>query len=204
MTSSYTRTPWRNTKKLVSDIFSTLVSHNFHGQKAKCIFFATEIEFLGHIVTLQGIEIPKTIVNKITHLKRPNSIQKMKSFLELINFVAKFNPFLSQHTHAMNNITKKNNFKLVWSDNLQQDFETIKTLITEKTLLHNINYSKQFIIFCDASNYAIGGILCQEIKDDATFKTDNNPNLGNLKAICCFSRILTLAQIHYTTTEKEK
>jgi RNase H-like domain found in reverse transcriptase len=103
----------------------------------------------------------------------------------------------------MNNITEKNNKKLVWNDNLQQDLKTKNLLITEKTLLHNINYSKTFIIPCDASKNAIGCILCQEIKDDTTFETHNNLNLGDLKAVCCFSRLLTPAQINYNKTEKE-
>ena len=49
-----------------------------------------------------------------------------------------------------------------WSQACEKAFQAIKKCYIEAPLLHHPDYSKKFVIFCDASKYGVGGVLTQE------------------------------------------
>lgn len=70
-------------------------------------------------------------------------------------------------------------------------FNEIKDAVTTARVLVNPDFSKEFIIACDASKTGVGGVLEQ---------TDEN---GNERVICYFSQKLNAAQKNYSITELE-
>nr|GEY58135.1 DNA-directed DNA polymerase [Tanacetum cinerariifolium] len=78
----------------------------------------------------------------------------------------------------------------VFSKDCIDAFETLKKKLTEALILVVPNWNLPFELMCDASDFAIGVVLGQR-------KTKH------FQPIHYASKIMTEAQIHYTTTEKE-
>jgi hypothetical protein len=65
-------------------------------------------------------------------------------------------------------------------------FDKIKSIVCRKVLLSYPDFNKPFHIHTDASHYQLGAVVSQ----------DNHP-------IAFYSHKLQLAQVRYTTTERE-
>ena len=73
-----------------------------------------------------------------------------------------------------------------WSKGCQNEFDTIKKLISRETLLSYPNFNEPFEIHTDASKLQLGSVISQKGKP-----------------ITFYNRKLNPAQINYTTTEHE-
>ena len=61
----------------------------------------------------------------------------------------------------MTSLTKQN-VPFVWSDECEESFQNLKTLLTTAPILTVPVEGKNFIIYCDASYYGLGAVLMQE------------------------------------------
>lgn len=69
-------------------------------------------------------------------------------------------------------------------------FEKLKRILAEDVTLSIVDFTKEFILATDASDYAIGAVLLQ-------------PCGKGLRPIHFFSRVLNIHEINYPTHEKE-
>ena len=81
--------------------------------------------------------------------------------------------------------------KFAWATTEQNSFEKLKNSLVSKPILRQPNFSRTFILYTDASGYAISGVLSQKDEND------------NEYVVCYGSRLLKNAEIHYGITEKE-
>lgn len=105
----------------------------------------------------------------------------------MVGYYRKFIPSFSTIAKPIT-LLLKNEF--IWSEQQQNAFETLKSILISEPLLQYPDFSQIFVVTCDASNVGIGGVLSQ-IKD--------NKDLP----IAYYSRTLNNAEQNYSTTEKE-
>ena len=60
-------------QKIVREVIAVLKKPGFKVNKDKCIFEATQIKFLGHIVSTNGLEANPDKVEAIRAMKRPTN-----------------------------------------------------------------------------------------------------------------------------------
>ena len=77
-------------KRNVRLILETLHQHGLVASKSKSRLFADRIEFLGHYVSSKRIEADPNKLNKITEYPTPKSVEDIKSFLGLVNYLTMF------------------------------------------------------------------------------------------------------------------
>ena len=78
--------------------------------------------------------------------------------------------------------------KIVWTDQTQQAFDTLKTALTSSTVMRNPDPKQTFILQTDASNIGVGAVLSQG--------QDERP-------IAYFSQKVLDREGNYSTIEKE-
>lgn len=117
------------------------------------------------------------------------NVKEVKSFLGLSGYYRRFIQNYGNIAKPLNALLKKD-APFRWSDQCQDSFETLKSLLTRAPILQYSDFSKVFNLTCDASNYAIGCVLSQ------------GP-IGNDLPIAYASRTLNKAEINYNTIEKE-
>ena len=83
-------------------MFSRLENHGFQLKLEKCELLLTCIEYLGHIITSDGIKPVPSKVEAIVKVPKPVNVQELRSFLGLINYYGKFIPNLSTLLHPLN------------------------------------------------------------------------------------------------------
>ena len=126
--------------------------------------FKNKIKWLGHEIDEDGIKPNKEKVKVILDLKHPENPKPLKSFLGTIQHLAKFLPRLSERTDKLRKLLKKNT-EWKWETEQQNDFETIKKMLTEEPPLAHYAKDKDNIVATDASKTGLGITLWQKQAD---------------------------------------
>jgi hypothetical protein len=165
---------------------------------AKSLFCAHEIEYLGYILTREGIKSQSKKVQAILALNLPNNVKELRHFLGMVQYFwdmwARHSEMLAPLTDLVvecretkttkMNKTKKNPWR--WDPIHQQAFDNIKAAIAKETGLAYPDFLKPFEIYMNASSTQLGAVITQ----------DNRP-------IAFFSRKLSEVQQKYSVTEIE-
>ena len=90
----------------------------------------------------------------------PKNVKGVRGFLELIRYYRKFIEGYGKIEKPLIELTKKDGFK--WGLEAQTTFEMLKKKMTTAPVLGLLNFSKGFIIECDASGHGLSAVLMQE------------------------------------------
>jgi hypothetical protein len=173
----------------LQQIFQKLREHNIQLEPDKCEFLKTELQYLGHIVTADGVAPDPKKIQAIVEFPTPKTPSSMKSFLGLIGYYRKFLPNFSKIARPLNDLLKKNQ-KWKWETEQEESFQKLKEQVTKPPVLKFPDFTQPFVLTTDASDYAIGSILSQG-------------DIGKDKPIAFASRTLNTAENNYSTVEKE-
>jgi hypothetical protein len=171
------------------EVLERLRKHNLKLQPDKCEFLRTEVTYLGHVITEDGVRPDPGKVEVIEKFPRPQSAKQLKSFLGLVGYYRKFVQNFSKIAAPLYMLLKQD-AQFVWSDNQENAFQKLKGKLITKPILQYPDFSKEFILTTDASNEGIGAILSQG-------------QIGKDLPIAYASRNLNKAERNYTTSEKE-
>ena len=107
---------------------------------------------------------PKKI-EVIIEWKPPRNVTEVHSFLGLVGYYIRFFFFKGflMTTSPMTRFLQKN-MRFEWSEKYQASFEKLKALLIEAPVLTQLTYSKEYVIFCDASLNGLGCVLMQKGK----------------------------------------
>lgn len=99
----------------VKRVCRILKENNAVLNETKCIFRASKISFLGHILSSQGIEADPEKIKIITSFRAPTSKNKeeTRSFLGLVTYLGKFISELADKTDPFRRLLK-NDVKFIW------------------------------------------------------------------------------------------
>lgn len=166
-------------------------------QLDKCDFFKDEVEFLGFIVSSQGIKTNPKKIEAISKFPIPKTLKELRSFLGLSGYYRRFvrdyaklaKPLTSLLREEGGRISKRQSAKqyITLDKAALESFEKFKkSLVSQDTILAYPDFEKPFELTTDASNFALGAVLSQS----------NRP-------ISFISRTLSKTEEHYATNEKE-
>ena len=141
-------------------VFEVLKKANLLIKLKKCKFCVDEIEYLGHIVSKNGIQVDPAKIESIKKLKPPTSITGIRSIIGLCSYYRKFVKNFSKIAKPMSNLIKKD-IKFEWTKECQEAFETLKEKLITSPILQHPNYEKEFILITDASGTGLGAVLAQ-------------------------------------------
>jgi len=128
----------------------------------KCQFNLSSVSYLGFIVSQNGIDMDSSKIEAISGWPVPSSKTDIRSFLGLANFYRKFIKDFSHLSVPIHALLKKN-APFIWGDEQQSAFERIKAAFSSASFLVHPDEHKQFVVETDASDFALGGVLSQEI-----------------------------------------
>ncbi|GLB38887.1 putative retrotransposable element tf2 155 kda protein type 1-like [Lyophyllum shimeji] len=126
----------------------------------KCTFEATEIEYLGMIVSHDHIAMDPTKVAGIKDWPTPTNVKGVRSFLGFGNFYRKFISHYSDLARPLNELTKKDR-TWDWTTECQEAFDKLKAAFLTAPVLLMPDKTKPFVIESDASKFATGAVLRQ-------------------------------------------
>jgi hypothetical protein len=174
----------------ILEVFSRLKEANLKLNAEKCTWCAKEIKILGHVVKNNSVAMDPAKIESIKNWNNPMNIKQLQQFLGLCNYYKRFVENFSKIASPLFNLLKKDT-KYDWDVSCQSSFDELKRILVSYPILRQPDWKRPFLLYTDASGYAIGAILSQ--CDDE-----------NKEYVCAYaSRILKNAEIHYGITEKE-
>merc|ERR1711867_153845 len=129
----------------------------------KTILFQEEADYLGFRVAQDGIHMKESYIQKVLDWPTPKTVKELKLFLGFCSYYRTFIPKFSILTAAMNGEKRKK--KLEWTEEMQTNFEILKSLFEKKPIRAYPDYSEgaePFEIWPDFSAQALGGVLQQK------------------------------------------
>lgn len=146
----------------LDQVFSKLEEHNLKIQLDKCEFLCREVQFLGHIVTPDGIKPNPAKIAAIKNFPIPKTRREIKSFLGILSYYRRFIPNFAKISREMTKNLKKDAVINIKNPQYIACFNQCKDLLTSEPVLAYPNLDKPFELVTDASNYAIGAVLEQQ------------------------------------------
>ena len=130
----------------------------------KSTVVATEVRYLGHIVSADGIKPDMRKVEAVRHLKNPSNVREVRMFLGLVGYYRKFIPAFAATAEPLYALTKKRKI-FEWTDICQSSFEFLKEKLCSAPILTYPRRDHLSIVDCDASDIAAGAVLMQQDKE---------------------------------------
>jgi len=179
--------------KHLDELFARLKKFGIIINSTKSKFGISELQFLGHLVTAEGI---KPLPDKVEAIKKypiPLHIKQLRTYLGMINFYHRFVNNLASCLGPLNEYLKnveKASKKIVWTDEAKVAFHESKKLLTQSTLSVYPRENCKLSNVADASDQAVGAVLQQEM-------------VKVWQPIEFFSRKLNKIQKHYSAFDRE-
>ncbi|SGY38393.1 BQ5605_C003g02019 [Microbotryum silenes-dioicae] len=149
----------------VKEVLEALRRADLYCSPKKTELFRTSCDFLGHVISRNGIAADQSKVERIVGWPRPRTVTELRGFLGLVQYLRKFINGLAQHTKPLADLTSKNaNVRLMWGAEQERHLNAIKAIVTSLPCLKPIDHTDSadpLWVMADASNVGIGAVLLQ-------------------------------------------
>ena len=170
-----------------------LVFDRFHAQNLKINpekpnIFRMQVQFHGHIVSKDGLQVHPSKVEAFHNIPVPKSQTEVQSFLGLASY---YRSFVSKFAEIARLLHKASEIlmKFEWTTAAQDSFKSMKMKVTSTLILAFPCLKQLFILYTDASQFAMGEVLAQ-MHD------------GKERSICHASESLSKSQTKYSNTRR--
>ncbi|XP_026434351.1 uncharacterized protein LOC113331931 [Papaver somniferum] len=162
-------------KQHLQQVLSILQQHQLHAKLSKCYFAQSELEYLGHIITAQGVVADPNKIQSMTSWPIPKSIKELRGFLGLTGYYRKFVKGYGHISKPLSELLNKNAF--LWSKAATTAFNQLKVDMKTTLVLALPDFSKNFILETDASDTGLGAVFMQEGRPIAFHRKPLGPKL---------------------------
>ncbi|KAK0583355.1 hypothetical protein LWI29_036098 [Acer saccharum] len=143
-----------------------------------------QVEYLGHLISADGVAVDPAKIQSVQGWPIPTNTRGVRGFLGLAGYYRKFVRGFGAIAAPLNRLLSKDGFK--WTLESETAFAKLKSALISPPVLRLPDFSKTFVVECDASGVGLGAILSQE----------NQP-------IAFFSEALKGTSLKLSTYEKE-
>ena len=155
--------------------FQVLMDGKFTLKFAKYSFMQKHIDYLGHIVSGNGVQPIPEKVQAIQRWPQPRTTRALRGFLGLVGFYCRFIRGYTAMVASLLQLLTKADF--MWSPEAEHAFQTLKDAVTMAPVLALPDFAKPFTVETDASGSDMGAVLSQEGHPIAFFSKQFCPKL---------------------------
>jgi hypothetical protein len=166
-------------------VLEELQRHQLFVKRSKCAFGAPSVAYLGHVISAAGVAMDPTKVQAIFDWPVPRSARAVRGFLGLAGYYRKFVPNYGTVAAPLTALLKKDGF--TWDDKAAAAFGALKAAVTSAPVLTMPDFTKTFVVECDASSHGFGAVLTQEGHPVAFF---SRPIAPRHQALAAYEREL--------------
>jgi RNase H-like domain found in reverse transcriptase/Reverse transcriptase (RNA-dependent DNA polymerase) len=174
----------------VREVLRCLRKHGLFAKADKCEWHRDSVEFLGYMLSADGLTMSVDKVQTIQDWPEPRKIKDIQSFLGFANFYRRFIYNYSNITVPLTRLTRKGT-PWLFTEECRESFNFLKKAFTSAPILSHWVPNRPLVMETDASDYALGAIL-------SLFDEE-----GVLHPVAFHSRTFTGAKLNYDVHDKE-
>ena len=178
-------------------VFQRLREADLKLKASKCNFFKKHIQYLGHLVSGEGIEPLPEKLEAVRKMPPPTTPKEVRQFLGLVGYYRKFVPKFADIARPLTNLTKLD-IPYEWTTRCQEAFQFLKEMLLKEPMLKYPDPSKPYTLFTDASKFAWACVLTQEYEHEFDGKKRKI-----LHPITYMSGLFKGSQVNWATLTKE-
>ncbi|KAJ9548812.1 hypothetical protein OSB04_021355 [Centaurea solstitialis] len=144
-------------------ILGLLKREKLFAKFSKCEFWLRKVQFLGHVVSGEGIQVDPGKIEAIKSWEPPKSPSEVRSFLGLAGYYRKFIKDFSRIAIPLTALTKKNT-EFKWDKEQEEAFAMLKEKLCSAPILALPDGTESMVVFSDASHLGLGCVLMQHGK----------------------------------------
>ena len=174
----------------LKQVLGRLREANLKLKPEKCHFICQQVEYLGHILTPEGLKPNPAQVSAVRDFPVPNTVSEVRQFMGLASYYRRFVKGFAKIAQPLHALTCKGAI-FQWTSECQEAFSELKQRLIESPVLAYPDFTRGFILETDACVKGLGAILSQKHDDGLTHP------------VAYASRALSQAEKHYGITELE-
>ncbi|KAI3811353.1 hypothetical protein L1987_21074 [Smallanthus sonchifolius] len=144
-------------------LLELLKTEKLYAKFSKCEFWLSEVQFLGHVINDDGIQVDPIKIEAISKWEIPKSPTEVRNFLGLAGYYQRFIQDFSRIAVPLTSQTRKS-VKYEWGPKQSKAFETLNQKLTQAPILALPDGNEGFSVYCDASHTGFGCVLMQGSK----------------------------------------
>ena len=151
--------------KHIQKVFGHFRQHDLKLKLPKCKFIQDQKQYLGFVISEDGIMADPEKVRVIKELSPPTTVKEIRSFIGMCSYYLRFIPNLSEVTKLLIKWTKQFT-KFEWTKKHQAPSELLIELLTTAIEIAYQDINKPYILYTDTSHWCTGACLAQIHNDD--------------------------------------
>ncbi|KAA0055925.1 Ty3/gypsy retrotransposon protein [Cucumis melo var. makuwa] len=123
----------------------------------KCHFAKPRISYLGHYISVKGIEVDPEKIRAVKEWPTPSNLREMRGFLGLTGYYRRFVQNYGSIAAPLTRLLKAGAYK--WTEETEATFEKLKKAMMTLPVLAMPAFNLPFEIESDASGFRVGAVL---------------------------------------------
>ena len=140
-------------------IFVRFRKFNLFLKASKCYFGFTELDFVGKVISEEGLKVSRTKIQTVLDFPLPTVGKQLKSFLGTVNYLRDFVRNHSTIVKPLHDLLANydKSRKVAWTPESKAAYEEMKVQVSKCTTMHFLSDSAPITLHTDASDYGVGG-----------------------------------------------
>ena len=169
-------------------VFGRLAGAGLKLKPTKCKLFLKEVEYLGHVISAEGVRVDPKKIETIRAWETPRTITEVRSFLGLASYYRRFVEHFAAVAAPLHAVTGAATV-LLWGAEQQAAFEELRRRLSETQILAFPDVTADVILSPDYEGPGLGATVSQQT---ATGE----------RVVAYASNVMNPSQRKYCTTKK--
>ncbi len=175
--------------KHIDIVFGRFRSAGLKFKLKKCHFACKRVEFLGHVITPEGLLVNEAKIQNVRDAKDPTTVTQVQAFLGLTGYYRNFVQDYARVAKPLIDLTQKG-MPFLWGQYQKEAFENLRQKLISAPILAYPMMDKPFKLYTDSSRQGHGAVLAQDQE-------------GKERVISYFSKTLGPSEKNYGVTDIE-
>jgi len=180
---------WEEHLEMIDFVLDRISKAGLTLNSSKMQLCKDETRVLGYIISREGVKPDPSKVDDLRNAPKPRTLKQVRQFVGLASWLRRYIRNFATLAAPLIELIKKG-YKWSWTKECESAFNEIRERLINPPVMAAPNFSKPFVIRCDASSVGIGAALLQ--KHDKGYRV-----------IQYASRALSDRERRYSTVERE-